>query len=406
MDGYSNFGLIDRITQEYLNFLDDSADQKIYVQKIDEMIQDGEVRLIVNMNDVRKRLPERAVGYAFGLVKNFVEEIVCIEQAAKEMIVRANPDYSKAHSQDQDICSEIYVGFEGSFGDRHVNPRSLKSNFLGNMVCCEGIVTKCSNVRPKVVRSVHYCPATKKTLERKYTDLTSYEAFPSSNVYPTEVNSYYICLFDIFYSVDVIADDDLADRVKPGDRIRVVGLFRVLPNKQNGFSNGSFRSILISNNIQLLSKEITPDFDPEDVKNIRRLSKRKDVSYYAFLPDRFLYCLNLLLVLLTGINTYFLKICSTHCFFPVFFVVVYYLNIHNFKHDAERDKMVADHVLKLHRYRAPAEQDGAVLPMGAGVETMSTFDLEGTQKCSEMYEKNADWVANKYFKYYYIILFQ
>lgn len=44
-----------------------------------------------------------------------------------------------------------------------------------------------SALRPKVVRSVHYCPATKKTFERRYTDLTSYDAFPSSNVYPTEV---------------------------------------------------------------------------------------------------------------------------------------------------------------------------------------------------------------------------
>ena len=43
-------------------------------------------------------------------------------------------------------------------------------------------------MRPKVVRSVHYCPATKKTLERKYTDLTSLDAFPSSAVYPTKVS--------------------------------------------------------------------------------------------------------------------------------------------------------------------------------------------------------------------------
>lgn len=38
------------------------------------------------------------------------------------------------------------------------------------------------------MRSVHYCPATKKTLERKYTDLTSLDAFPSSAIYPTKVS--------------------------------------------------------------------------------------------------------------------------------------------------------------------------------------------------------------------------
>ncbi|PIO65374.1 hypothetical protein TELCIR_12961, partial [Teladorsagia circumcincta] len=200
------------------------------------------------------------------------------------------------------VYSEVQVGFEGSFGDRHVNPRSLKSTFLGNLVCCEGIVTKCSTVRPKVVKSVHYCPATKKTLEKRYTDLTSYDSFPSSNVYPTEdenknpletefglstykdhqsfsVQELPECApaGQLPRSVDVIADNDLADLVNPGDRVRVIGLYRVLPNKQNGFSNGSFRSIVISNNIQLLSKETTLDFDPEDVRNIRKLSRKKDV---------------------------------------------------------------------------------------------------------------------------------
>lgn len=51
------------------------------------------------------------------------------------------------------------------------------------------LVTSCSGslVRPKVVRSVHYCPATKKTMERKYTDMTSLDAFPSNAIYPTKV---------------------------------------------------------------------------------------------------------------------------------------------------------------------------------------------------------------------------
>lgn len=122
-----------------------------------------------------------------------------------------------------------------SFGAKHVTPRSLSARNIGNLVCCEGIVTKCeprpssvddsfplfhawllrmgmsrhtyctcvdarsslplsfsssgSLVRPKVVKSVHYCPATGKTIERKYADLTSLEPFPTSSVYPTRVTS-------------------------------------------------------------------------------------------------------------------------------------------------------------------------------------------------------------------------
>lgn len=42
-------------------------------------------------------------------------------------------------------------------------------------------------MKPKVVRSVHYCSTTKTVIERAYTDLTSIEAFPQSAVYPTTV---------------------------------------------------------------------------------------------------------------------------------------------------------------------------------------------------------------------------
>jgi len=42
-------------------------------------------------------------------------------------------------------------------------------------------------------------------------------------------------------SVDVLADDDLVDSCKPGDRVQVIGQYRCLPAKKNGFTSGSFR---------------------------------------------------------------------------------------------------------------------------------------------------------------------
>ena len=182
---------------------------------MEELIRDNETRLIVNINDLRKKMPERVQGYVtsgcieplkyivvifgcFRLLTDFVNEIICLEQAVRDVISRADYEcwsfrYIAFFSLDGLHVSdakdrEFHVGFEGSFGDRHVNPRTLKSEYLGNMVCCEGIVTRCSLVRPKIVKSVHYCPATNKSLEKKYTDFTSYDAYLSSNAYPKEVN--------------------------------------------------------------------------------------------------------------------------------------------------------------------------------------------------------------------------
>lgn len=42
-------------------------------------------------------------------------------------------------------------------------------------------------------------------------------------------------------SVDIIVNDDLVDKVKPGDRVQLVGVYRCLPAKQGGFTSGTFR---------------------------------------------------------------------------------------------------------------------------------------------------------------------
>ena len=57
-------------------------------------------------------------------------------------------------------AAKISVGFEGAFGGHQVTPRSLAAALLSKLVCVEGIVTRCSLVRPKVIRSVHYCEKT------------------------------------------------------------------------------------------------------------------------------------------------------------------------------------------------------------------------------------------------------
>merc|ERR1719225_1492503 len=78
-------------------------------------------------------------------------------------------------------------------------------------------------------------------------------------------------------SVDIIADNDLVDLCKPGDRVQVIGSYRAMPGKQNGYTNGTFKCLLIANNIALLSKEVTPSITGEDVAKCKKFAKAKDV---------------------------------------------------------------------------------------------------------------------------------
>lgn len=280
------------IQREYLDFIDDDDDQGIYHEKISDMIKKDECRIVVNINDLRRKNEKRATK----LLSESFEELQAFQNALKEFVSSADTSYAKKFE-------EFFVGFEGSFGAKHVTPRSLSSHLLGNMVCVEGIVTKCSLVWPKVVRSVHYCPNTKKTLERQYTDLTSLSAFPTSTVYPTKdeegnplETEYGLSRFkdhqtftiqempekapagQLPRSVDIIVDNDLVDKCKPGDRINVIGTYRCLPSKRGGFTSGTFRTVLLANNVQVMSKEVAPSYTARDVSKIKRFSQsKKDV---------------------------------------------------------------------------------------------------------------------------------
>lgn len=278
-----------QLQREYLDFLDDDEDQGIYHGKVRDMISKNECRLIVNINDLRRKNEKRAVE----ILNNAFEELIAFQNALKEFVSSADTAYGKKHE-------EFFIGFDGSFGAKHVTPRSLSAHFIGNMVCVEGIVTKCSLVRPKVVRSVHYCPQTKKTLVRRYTDLTSLDAFPTSSVYPTKdedgnplETEYGLSTYkdhqtftiqempekapagQLPRSVDIISDNDLVDKCKPGDRVQVIGMYRCLPSKRSGFTPGTFRTVLIANHIHVMSKEIAPNFSASDVSNIKKFSRRK-----------------------------------------------------------------------------------------------------------------------------------
>lgn len=79
-----------------------------------------------------------------------------------------------------------YCAYVGSFGEFSCNPRTLSSQHLNHMVSLEGIVTKCSLVRPKVVKSVHWNENKSIFQFREYRDQTMTMGAASTSVYPTE----------------------------------------------------------------------------------------------------------------------------------------------------------------------------------------------------------------------------
>ena len=78
-------------------------------------------------------------------------------------------------------------------------------------------------------------------------------------------------------SIQVVLENDLVDKVKPGDRVSVQGVFRALPPSAFG-NNGTFRKMLVATGIQnLLADKEKPSMSETDIKNIRKLAKDEKV---------------------------------------------------------------------------------------------------------------------------------
>ncbi|XP_077250981.1 DNA replication licensing factor MCM3-like [Tasmannia lanceolata] len=277
--------------RDFMEFLDQDVGKGIYMQAVRDMIHNKRHRLIVDVSDLRDFRHD----LARRLIRNPSECLQPFSDALTDVTRNVDPKFLKEGEQ-------VLIGFEGAFGFHKVTPRDLLSGFIGTMVRVEGIITKCSLVRPKVVKSVHYCPTTGSFTTREYRDITSNIGLPTGSVYPTRddngnllVTEYGLCKYkdhqtlsmqevpensapgQLPRTVDVIVEDDLVDSCKPGDRVAIVGVYKALPGKSKGSVNGVFRTVLIANNVSLLNKEANaPIYTAEDIKNIRKIAERDD----------------------------------------------------------------------------------------------------------------------------------
>lgn len=247
--------MLDDRTKLFTEFLTSSSTLYDYKEEIHRLLREDQTRLIVNIDDLRDVNRE----LADGLLKQPFEYLPAIEKAF-EKLAELYHDPLK-----QDVKTKSYrVGFSGSFGDHHVTPRSLQAAHLSKMISLEGIITRCSLVRPKMLKSVHYVPHTGQSWARDYRDATTAtsNALPTTSVVPTNDDDgnkmqmeYGHCVFrdhqrisiqemperapagQLPRSTDIILDDDLVDKCKPGDRIQLVGVYRNV----GGGGSGTFK---------------------------------------------------------------------------------------------------------------------------------------------------------------------
>jgi DNA replication licensing factor MCM3 len=264
------------------------------------MLQKFQRRLVVSIDEVRAHNAELAEG----LLQQPFDFAQAFDKALHQ-VIESLPN-TTAKQTDNDTL--YYCAFSGSFGQYACNPRTLSSTHLNHMVSLEGIVTRCSLVRPKVVKSVHYNEKKKIFHFREYKDQTmTANGASTSSVYPQEddegnplVTEYGYCTYrdhqtisiqemperapagQLPRGVDVILDDDLVDKCKPGDRVQLVGIYRSLGNRNAGHNTALFKTVILANNVVMLSSKsgggiAAATITDTDIRNINKVGKKKNL---------------------------------------------------------------------------------------------------------------------------------
>jgi DNA replication licensing factor MCM3 len=234
--------------------------------------------------------------------------MIAMAMAATDFATENDPSLKKSLD-----AQDLQIGFEGSFGSNSVSPRGLNSTLLNNLVELEGIVTKCSSVRPKLVKSVH-SNAQGQYSRREYRDQNSLDIgiqmpdgqihVPTITLMPTKdgdgkdlETEHGLCEYKDYQlitlqerpenskvgqlprSVELILEHDLVDHVKPGDRVQCIGIYRPRSNMINPTSVSSvFPSHLLCNNISIVGTEVGGiHLSETDIKNIQKIADRGDI---------------------------------------------------------------------------------------------------------------------------------
>ncbi|ONH66532.1 DNA replication licensing factor MCM3 [Cyberlindnera fabianii] len=292
----------DRV-RRFTEFLDNESGATDYREAIREMLYKGERRLVVSVDELLsfdkvlyKGLLEEPAGYLPAFERALREDVSAIYDPSNQAFKEVN---------DQEA---FHLSFRGAFGHLAVSPRTIKATHLSKMISVEGIVTRASLVRPKVLRSVHYSEHSGRFHSRDFTDYTtSFNPINTPPVYPTEDPDGHKLTTEYGYStysdhqsitvqemperapagqlprsLEVVLGDDLVDTVKPGDRVQIVGVYR--SRGGGGGSTSSFFTTVVANSVYPLharstgvaAKETITD---SDIRNINKLSKNKNVFH-------------------------------------------------------------------------------------------------------------------------------
>mmetsp|Transcript_21922 Transcript_21922/g.51245 ORF Transcript_21922/g.51245 Transcript_21922/m.51245 type:complete len:795 (+) Transcript_21922:78-2462(+) len=281
--------------EEKVKFFNDflHSDYDKYKKVIADSMANFKYRIPLELQDLEKAEP--------GLSRKVLESPAKFLPAWEDALLNflRDIDEKKARRQTEPLRLDI----RGAFGRNHVTPRGVTSNTLHKLLCIEGMVIKAGAKMPRILTSMHVRKSGSDGYveSRDHRDATSYVNDGNAGAMPKTDSEGNTLEMEIGLSVykdiqrftvqetpeqtpagqlprrcDVVCEGDLAELIKPGDRVQVAGVYKPFPSIQNDATTGVWPTRMIATNITPVKELIQPSFLGDDVKNIRAIASRED----------------------------------------------------------------------------------------------------------------------------------
>jgi len=275
--------------KSFLKTTVDSEGNNVFKEKIKQMVEDNKESLVVDYN----MLGEHQDVLAFFLPEAPLEMLECFDQATKHVVLGMYPLY-------ENIAKEIHVRISNLPVEEDI--RSLRQIHLNQLVQTSGVVTSCTTILPQL-RLIYYdclkCGGVFGPFVQNQNQEVKPNACPECQSYgPFNVNmaktvyqNYQritvqespgkIAAGRLPRSKDAILLADLVDSCRPGDEIKLTGIYTNsydgALNTKNGFP--VFSTVLMANYILKDDDKLcVSTLTDADVKKINNLARDVNVT--------------------------------------------------------------------------------------------------------------------------------
>ncbi|GKT20955.1 DNA replication licensing factor MCM3, partial [Aduncisulcus paluster] len=255
------------------SFIYDSENERIMREQIRTEAFSKFFRIVFSFNSMRAFAETKDILESYSEFISDPKEGILIFERELDRFVESNGLYEMEGKH-------VKVGFVGNLGRNHITPRGVASHLLGQMIMIDGVVTRVSIPRPRVVSTSFSDPDTGNVVTNAFVDMitnldvTKPPSFPvwrmtDTHDKPLELDVGESKFIDyqtisvqeppelapagqIPRSIEVILLDDLVDTCKPGQKVAITGIYRAIgSNFQATNRNAIFKTLLLANHVSV-----------------------------------------------------------------------------------------------------------------------------------------------------------